>query len=105
VTTQLSRQSEPFSDVCMPNITCIHVHTLDQAGDVVLGLHLGGYKPTRFKSEAPPPTVERAVLFSLGASPQLEAAAQLASNLARGVTFSRLASGEVPSVRVCRSEP
>lgn len=60
-----------------------------QAGDIVLGLLLGGYKPTRFSSDPPLPPVQRAVIFSLGADPGLEAAAQLAGRLARGVTFTR----------------
>lgn len=60
-----------------------------QAGDIALGLLVGGYKPSRFSSDPAPAPVEHAVIFSLGVGPGLDAAAQLAANLARGVTFAR----------------
>jgi hypothetical protein len=70
----------------------MHLYIGTQAGDVALGLLLGGYKMTRFKSEAAPPPVERAVIFSLGADPQMELTAQHVSKLARGVMLTRCLS-------------
>ena len=71
----------------------MHLYIGTQAGDVALGLLLGGYKMTRFKTQAPPPPpVERAVIFSLGADPQMESTAQHVSKLARGVMLTRCLS-------------
>lgn len=74
-----------------------HVHDLEnRAGDIALGLLVGGYKPSRFSSAPTPPPLERAAIFSLGVGPGLDAAAQLASNLAQGLTFARY-MGEAPA--------
>ena len=73
--------------------TSVRLYIGTQAGDIALGLLLGGYKMTRFKTEAPPPpVVERAVIFSLGADPQMESTAQQVSKLARGVMLTRCLS-------------
>mmetsp|Transcript_13046 Transcript_13046/g.39534 ORF Transcript_13046/g.39534 Transcript_13046/m.39534 type:complete len:557 (-) Transcript_13046:602-2272(-) len=67
-----------------------HVHDLEHRGaDIALGLLVGGYKCSRFKSADAPSPLQSATIFSLGAGPDMADEATRASHLARGVTFCR----------------